>query len=1195
MNRLGLLGVSALALIALIATAPLRKARADNAIPELPTIPVNGPPPPPELETITVHGHAPPNGDGLVGIWSRPRFDDFGHENGSGGRFNGNRGENEDVTDASAGDGPCGEGSNPSPANPIVLSTGNKVEPELDFESTGEMPLTLRRTYNHFWKYVGLFGKHWVSSFDYSLVWQSSDAVIFAQRPDGRRIKFLRVGLTNRWNEDKPSPVAYIVKNGDGTYTHNTEDNAIEKYDGGGKPLQIKNPHGIGWTFSYAADHYPSRITHTSGRFVQLGWTAGQLTAVIDAAGATFIYAYTANAFGPGLHRLASAKRLGVAGDPTTTVSYFYENGSYPGGLTGKAYDGVRYSTFAYDGQARAIKSEHGVTGIDRFVYAYTGVPAPPPAPPPDPPPPGSNCNPTTHQCPLPPVIDGSQNDPAVIANAAQAAAEDAVIAAIDTTTSVLETNPLGLKTTYTFLDGRLDSVSGQATAYCPARSKARSYDANGNEDLVTDFNGVYTDYTYNAKGQITQKIEAYNTAVARTTTYVWDATYNRLISETVAGDHQTSYTYTADQRLASVTVRNLSPNGVLNQAHVWTFAYAKYASGIVHTMVVDGPQAASDQITSTYAATGDLLSVSNTHGHTTTYALYDNAGRPGRVTGPNGDQTDIAYYPGGHLNAVITHPNNVAATTTFTYAGGLLATVKTPDNVTTTYTYDAARRLTKEARPELNGSAERRLAYNLGSDPTRIEIYRGVAQRYLAYIDYDEAGRIRARRGTHGQNIRYAYDKNDNLKTVTDSLNRATNFEYDALDRLITQTDARNGITRYEYDKGHRVTRITDPKNLATTYAYDGFGQLWKETSPDRGTTTFGYTPSGFRTLMYARQQRCHRLRLRRHRPADLDQRRRQDRDLRLRHLRLRPRPRVHDRRSHRHARLHVHARRPRGEPPGDARGRARRHHVVQLHLRRDGPPGHDHQQPEPGAAAVHLRQRPALRGETQGRRRRRGECRDDVQLRADGSGHRLHLRQRPRALEDVRSRPAPREHRGHRRERYPIIGLCLQRQRCDHDADQWRELDAVADPWLRRADAADVRGVALGQRRVHLRCQRQPPDAHLLARSGDARLRRRHQPADRVDAPGQHDPKLRLRRQRQHHESARQDLHLRRVQPAEQDQRRRIHHDLRRQRARRARVQEPRRRRVLLCVRARPHAACGLHARRAGVERHRSGRRRA
>jgi hypothetical protein len=133
--------------------------------------------------------------------------DFFSGRGDEGGTINhDNRGDHVDVTDASQGDDPCADGSNPKSGNPIVLSTGDKIEPELDFESAGEMPLTLRRTFNHYWKYRGLFGKYWISSFDYSLVWQNSDALIFAQNPDGRRIKFIRVGVTNRWNEDKPSP-----------------------------------------------------------------------------------------------------------------------------------------------------------------------------------------------------------------------------------------------------------------------------------------------------------------------------------------------------------------------------------------------------------------------------------------------------------------------------------------------------------------------------------------------------------------------------------------------------------------------------------------------------------------------------------------------------------------------------------------------------------------------------------------------------------------------------------------------------------------------------------------------------------------------------------------------------------------------------------------------------------------------------
>ncbi|MCC7633321.1 DUF6531 domain-containing protein [Stenotrophomonas rhizophila] len=82
--------------------------------------------------------------------------------------------------------GGCGE----SKANPIVLYTGNKIEPELDFAAAGEMPLFLERTYNHHWGAVGLFGQHWISNLDYSLAFSSGTSVAWAQRPDGSRIKF---------------------------------------------------------------------------------------------------------------------------------------------------------------------------------------------------------------------------------------------------------------------------------------------------------------------------------------------------------------------------------------------------------------------------------------------------------------------------------------------------------------------------------------------------------------------------------------------------------------------------------------------------------------------------------------------------------------------------------------------------------------------------------------------------------------------------------------------------------------------------------------------------------------------------------------------------------------------------------------------------------------------------------------------
>ena len=57
----------------------------------------------------------------------------------------------------------CGKGAAPAGTpttvgNPVVLGTGNKIESESDFSSSGEANLHLTRTYNHYWVGAGLFG-----------------------------------------------------------------------------------------------------------------------------------------------------------------------------------------------------------------------------------------------------------------------------------------------------------------------------------------------------------------------------------------------------------------------------------------------------------------------------------------------------------------------------------------------------------------------------------------------------------------------------------------------------------------------------------------------------------------------------------------------------------------------------------------------------------------------------------------------------------------------------------------------------------------------------------------------------------------------------------------------------------------------------------------------------------------------------
>src|SRR5690606_31982060 len=129
-----------------------------------------------------------------------------------------------------------------------------------------------------------------------------------------------------------------------------------------------------------------------------------------------------------------------------------------------------------------------------------------------------------------------------------------------------------------------------------------------------------------------------------------------------------------------------------------------------------------------------------------------------------------------------------------------------------------------------------RKLFYDNASHVIREELWRSGTLVQRGWTDYDELGRVRARRGNHGQHTVYEHDGNGHVVKVIEAAG-STGFEYDALNRLVLQTDAALGLTRFAYDAGDRLIQVTDPRSRITTYQFDGFGQLWSQTSPDTGT----------------------------------------------------------------------------------------------------------------------------------------------------------------------------------------------------------------------------------------------------------------------------------------------------------------------------------------------------------------------
>ncbi len=676
------------------------------------------------LETVQVTAKRPAGGSGVGGFGfgggSGVHLSESQMDNGGGGAIPTETAKEQPTDDKE-------KDCNGRKGNPVVLYSGNKVEPELDFASQGEMGLFLQRNYNHYWSATGLFGNHWLSNFDYSLAFTDANQLAWVQRPDGRRIKYLKDPASGRWYEDKAQPIAYLSANGNGTFTLRNENNDTETYNAEGYITRLSNEQGVSWTFSYA-DRYLQKVTHSSGRSVSFGWANGQVSQVTDPAGNIYRYTYTPNVFGNGRGRLASTT---LPGTPATTISYHYEDARFPGALTGKSFNGVRYSTFAYDAERRAISTEHN-GGIERFRFSYAVRSTEPVLPPPAPTRPGGLradeergwCEQRTggtRICYQPRSLPvGSL--PMESALGMTAAAAPSLTRPVDIDVTVI--NPLGRSTTYTFKDGKMVSTKGDPSPNCPASYKEQSYDANGYPDLVHDFQDNLTNFDYSAQGYLLKRVEAVGSSAERTTLQEWDTARNRLLKTTVVGDLEVAYTYDDRGNVASVTERNLTARGVPSQTRVTRTTYTYHANGLKASVKVDGPLA-QDDVTSVFNSQGDLTSVTNALGHTISYSNYNGLGLPGRIVNANGGVRELTYDGRGRVVSDRTSSGTVWATTAIGYtAAGDIASLTQPDGVTVRYGYDAGRRLTQEVRSMGDGKwAWTRHSYNNASNRTRTEV----------------------------------------------------------------------------------------------------------------------------------------------------------------------------------------------------------------------------------------------------------------------------------------------------------------------------------------------------------------------------------------------------------------------------------------------------------------------------------------
>lgn len=586
--------------------------------------------------------------------------------------------------------------------NPVIAATGNKIESEVDFKTANDDGLSLEREYNHYWDGTGVFGGHWITNHDYSLVYSDYDPgactydswgletcdqtkanTITARRPDARRLRYSKAADGRFYSADLPSGT-YMEFDAEGRVVYHAENQQLEFYgDPFGASWIISRISATGqtWKYDYIIPSMLSRVTYNSGRYIEFIRDSNyQVTSVRDPAGNFHAYTYR-NVSGKPVILTSHAQA-----STGTSVTYHYEDTADTIALTGKSFNGVRYSTFRYD-PTRRVSSEEHAGGVDKYAFHY-----------------------------------GVENDTYCNEEGCYSTGDGTT----KTTTTV--TNPLGLVTTYRYTDGREVKMEGSASVHCPATSVSKTYDAEGRLDKTTDARGVVTDIDYDSRSRRAKVTQAVGSAVERTSTYTWDTGIDRLLSVTIqqggAAAKRVDYAYTPDNRLASVVETNLKNVGVQGQTRVTTYTYTNHPNGLLATVVVDGPVAGTgDVVTYTYSAAGDLLEVKNSLGHKVTYSGHNGLGLPGRVVGTRGEVTDYAYDALGRTISVKPIVGGVARPTNYVYApSGLLTSVSMPDGQTRSMEYDAARRLTREYEHGPNGIVDaKRYSYNAASKVTSI------------------------------------------------------------------------------------------------------------------------------------------------------------------------------------------------------------------------------------------------------------------------------------------------------------------------------------------------------------------------------------------------------------------------------------------------------------------------------------------
>ena len=666
-------------------------------------------------------------------------------------------------------------------ANPILPATGEKYRVEADWTDSSPSPLSFVRTYRSRWandasKIGGPLGQVWSHNFATSLVAYPSSAPVRVTivNSDGTQRVFKKLATATVWTAANSPDNLSQVSSGGWIYRR-AQDDATLSFDPSGKLQTTTDRSGLVTTYLYNSAGHLASVTNPFGRVLTFTYADKKLASIGTPDGQVTSYSYDT------LGRLIS-----VQYPDGNARSFVYENAAFTHGLTG-IYDesGIRWGTFAYDAQARAISTSLA-GGADHHDVGYAGGGA----------------------------------------------------------ASV--TDPLGTPRTYgySFSQGKLAVTSASLPSSGGSSDAAnRVQNALGLIDSETDFRGFVTSHQWDITRRLPlSTTQAFGTPEARTTTTEWHPQW-RLPVKFMQTGRETSYTYDSLGNVLTQSVKDTTVTPVVTRAWSWTYhpsglvATETDPNGAVSSFTYDSAgnltqstNALNRVDTYTHDAAGRVLTHTAVTGLASSFQ-YDLRGRLTRVQ--RGDEATVyTYRPTGQV-ATVTTPSGYAITYTYDAAQRLTGW---SDNrgASATYTLDGMGNRVAESVKDSQSQTAWQVARAINS---------------LNRVESVTIGGGAGTGAGAAAASAYGYDANGDLIRSTETVDgstRNTTLGLDALRRVKTLTNAQNASAALEYNALDAVTKATDFKSVATTYARDALGNATQEATPDSGTLTSSYDSLG-------------------------------------------------------------------------------------------------------------------------------------------------------------------------------------------------------------------------------------------------------------------------------------------------------------------------------------------------------------